>query len=161
MATKKPTPRAACSTRADPGTACGAAHARTSRPAPRSSPTRSSPSTIKWSRTWRRPARGCNRTCAMRTLLVWLVPLFVIAALWARTRTAARRRRCGSLRMITAPWSVARALGRKSMFDYPEADMQTLFATARKTPEGAGRALQAMAIVIAAALLAFAGMAPR
>lgn len=42
---------------------------------------------------------------------------------------------------------------RKALHDYDEADMQDLFKIARQTPEGAGRALQALAIVFLAICL--------
>lgn len=48
-------------------------------------------------------------------------------------------------------------LGRKSLHDYPEADMRNLFRMAGQGPTGAGLALIAQAIVFAALLLAFAG----
>lgn len=46
---------------------------------------------------------------------------------------------------------------RKTLFDYPEADMRTLFTKAGESPEGAGLALVAMAIAIYALLALFGG----
>lgn len=48
---------------------------------------------------------------------------------------------------------------RKMFFDYPAADMETLFSNARRTAEGSGLALIALAIIIAATMLLFAGTA--
>lgn len=50
---------------------------------------------------------------------------------------------------------LAAHIARKVFFDYPEADMQSLFRKAGESPSGAGMALIALAIVIAALLLLF------
>lgn len=48
---------------------------------------------------------------------------------------------------------------RKMFFDYPAADMENLFASAKRTPEGSGLALIALAIIIAATMLLFSSTA--
>jgi hypothetical protein len=107
-------------------------------------------STAAWIRTHLRP----------RTLLVWLVPLFVFAALWATDPDGGASVKVWSIRLLTAVIAVALAhWGRKAMFDYPEADVRTLFAKAREEPTGAGLALVAVGIVVAAFLSMFAGFA--
>jgi hypothetical protein len=50
-------------------------------------------------------------------------------------------------------------ISRKALFDYPEADMQKLLAKAVEGSTGAGLALVAMAIVMAALLMLFSGKA--
>lgn len=46
-------------------------------------------------------------------------------------------------------------ISRKALTDYPEADMQKLFARASESPTGAGLALVALSILIAALLMLF------
>lgn len=48
---------------------------------------------------------------------------------------------------------------RKMFFDYPAADMEVLFQNARRTAEGSGLALIALAIIIAATMLLFSSAA--
>jgi hypothetical protein len=95
-----------------------------------------------------------------RTLLVWLVPIFVLAALWATDPDGGASVKVWAIRLLTAVVAVGLAhWGRKAMFDYPEADVQSLFSKARDEPTGAGLALIAVAIVLAALLAAFASFA--
>jgi hypothetical protein len=57
------------------------------------------------------------------------------------------------LALVTPVVAVAFAhWARKALHDYPEADMRTLFAEARKSPVGAGLALVALALVFSALL---------
>lgn len=62
----------------------------------------------------------------------------------------------GVLSLIQAVWAVtASHWVRKALMDYPEADMQKLFARASETPQGSGLALIAIAIVLFGLLLVF------
>jgi hypothetical protein len=95
-----------------------------------------------------------------RTLLVWLVPIFVFAALWATDPDGGASVKVWTIRLLTAVIAVGLAhWGRKAMFDYPEADVQALFAKAREESTGSGLALVAVAIVLGAFLALFAGFA--
>lgn len=63
----------------------------------------------------------------------------------------------GGLALLQGIWAVAAAhVGRKTLTDYPEADMRTLFARAGEHPIGAGLALVALAIMLLALTLVFA-----
>lgn len=63
----------------------------------------------------------------------------------------------GFLAIAQGLWAVVAAhLARKWLLDYNEADQRQLFKIAKGTPQGAGLALIAMAIVFAALLMAFA-----
>jgi hypothetical protein len=91
---------------------------------------------------------------------VWLVPALVLAVLWFTDPDGGASVKVWGIRVLSAVVAIALAhWTRKAMFDYPEADVRTLFATSGKTPEGAGRALQAIAIVLAAVLLTWASFA--
>lgn len=91
---------------------------------------------------------------------VWALPVLVLGALLAIDPDGG---------LSTAIWlaSFSRAflivacahLLRKLFFDYPDADMETLFGRARSTPEGAGLALVALAIFLAAVMLLFSSTA--
>jgi hypothetical protein len=96
-----------------------------------------------------------------RTLLVWLLPLVALLILLHFDPDP------GAPAVQTWLVLAARAfvllgiahLVRKWWHDYPEADMQRLFAEARKSPTGAGLALVALAIIISAILSLFASQA--
>jgi hypothetical protein len=63
----------------------------------------------------------------------------------------------GGLALVQGIAAIALAhLARKALMDYPEADMRTLFAEARRSATGAGLALIAIAIVFFGLLLVFA-----
>jgi hypothetical protein len=63
----------------------------------------------------------------------------------------------GGLALVQGVWAVAAAhWARKALLDYPEADMRTLFRRAGESATGAGLALIAMAVVLAALLMVFA-----
>jgi hypothetical protein len=63
----------------------------------------------------------------------------------------------GGLALIQGVWAVAAAhWARKALMDYPEADMRMLFRRAGESATGAGLALIAMALVLAALLMVFA-----
>lgn len=60
------------------------------------------------------------------------------------------------LGLVTPILAVAFAhIARKALFDYPEADMRTLFRKAHESPTGAGLALLAMALVLYGTLALF------
>lgn len=93
-----------------------------------------------------------------RSLLVWLVPAFVLAALWVTDPDGGASVKVWIIRMLTAVVAISLAhWGRKAMFDYPEADVRSLFSRAREEPTGAGLALVAVAIVIFGFLMLFSG----
>ncbi len=93
-----------------------------------------------------------------RTLLVWLVPAFVMAALYFTDPDGGASTKAWTIRVLVAVLAIALShWGRKAMFDYPEADVQTLFAKAREESTGAGLALVAVAIVLLGFLMLFAG----
>ncbi len=63
----------------------------------------------------------------------------------------------GGLALIQGVWAVAAShWARKALMDYPEADMRTLFASARGDPTGSGLALLAIAIIFVGLLMVFA-----
>jgi hypothetical protein len=93
-----------------------------------------------------------------RTLLVWLVPALVLAALYFTDPDGGASTKAWIIRVLVAVLAIALShWGRKAMFDYPEADLQGLFAKARQEPTGAGMALIAVAIVIVGFLMLFSG----
>lgn len=59
----------------------------------------------------------------------------------------------GLLILLVVHWS------RKALLDYDSADMSDLFSKAKETPEGAGKALIAVAIIFYALIGLFAGRA--
>jgi hypothetical protein len=62
----------------------------------------------------------------------------------------------GGLALIQGIWAVAAAhMARKALMDYPDANQRNLFAKAKESPEGAGLALIALAIVFVGLLLVF------
>ena len=66
----------------------------------------------------------------------------------------------GGLAIIQGIWAVAAAYwSRRALMDYPEANMQSLFAKAAQEPTGAGLALIAMAIIFMGLLLVFSSRA--
>lgn len=91
---------------------------------------------------------------------LWIIPIFVLTILYAMDPDGG---------LSTAVWlaSFSRAFLivscahfiRKLFFDYPSADMDSLFERARATPEGAGLALVALAIFLAAVMMLFSGAA--
>lgn len=91
---------------------------------------------------------------------VWVLPVIVLLVLLAMDpdsglSLAVWLANFGKAFLVTA----CVHLIRKMFFDYPEADMQSLFSRARATPEGSGLALIALAIIVAATLSLFAGAA--
>lgn len=95
-----------------------------------------------------------------RFWVLWIIPIIVLTVLYLMDPDQGL-----SLAVWLASFSKAflvtacAHLIRKAFFDYPEADMQSLFIRARATPEGSGLALIALAIIIAATLMLFAGSA--
>lgn len=91
---------------------------------------------------------------------LWVIPVGVITLLYAMDPDGGL-----SLAVWLASFSKAFLVTacvhaiRKLFFDYPEADMRGLFNRARMTPEGSGLALVALAIIIAATMMLFAGAA--
>lgn len=66
----------------------------------------------------------------------------------------------GGLAILQGVWAVAAAFwSRKALMDYCEADQRSLFATAGKSPEGAGLALIAVAISFVGLLFVFSSRA--
>lgn len=93
-----------------------------------------------------------------RTLFILLLPILVLAALLATDPDGGASTGIWALRLLTAVLAVTLAhWARKAMFDYPEADMQSLFLKAREGNTGAGLALVAQAIVIFALVFLFGG----
>lgn len=91
---------------------------------------------------------------------VWVLPVVVLAALYALDPDQGL-----SLVVWLASFSKAFLITacvhliRKMFFDYPEADMRSLFTRARATPEGSGLALIALAIIVGFTMLLFSGSA--
>jgi hypothetical protein len=91
---------------------------------------------------------------------LWVIPIVVLLVLFLMDPD-------GGLSLAVWLASFAKAfvvtacvhLIRKMFFDYPAADMERLFERAKSTPEGSGLALIALAIIIAATMLLFAGTA--
>lgn len=95
-----------------------------------------------------------------RTALVWLVPFFVLGWLLATDPDGGVNVQVWVQRLASAFLVVSFVhLVRKWWHDYPEADMQSLFRVAKQSPTGAGLALIALAIIIAAIMGLFAGQA--
>jgi hypothetical protein len=102
-----------------------------------------------------------------RTLLVWLVPMFVFAALWATDPDGGASVKVWAIRLLTAVIVVSLAhWAYKATFDYPEADRQNLLGIIQDADEGdpgkaigAGLALIALSIALFAFLMAFATFA--
>lgn len=93
-----------------------------------------------------------------RSVLILLAPLLVLAALWLTDPDDGASTGIWLLKVATAIIAVAAAHWiRKATFDYPEADLRTLFGKARESATGAGLALVAVAIFMAAVLSLFAG----
>lgn len=93
-----------------------------------------------------------------RSVLVLLAPVFVLAWLFLTDPDGGASTHIWLLRVFTALVAVALSHWvRKALFDYPEADLRTLFAMSRQEPTGAGLALVAVAIVMAAVLMLFSG----
>lgn len=91
---------------------------------------------------------------------VWVIPIVVLTALYLMDPDQGL-----SLVVWLASFSKAFLITacvhliRKMFFDYPAADMESLFVQARRTSEGSGLALIALAIIIAATMLLFSGTA--
>ena len=93
-----------------------------------------------------------------RAALVILAPAVVLGGLYWTDPDGGAATHIWLLRVLTALVAVALAHWvRKALFDYPEADLQTLFAEAKQSPTGAGLALVAVAIVLSAVLALFSG----
>jgi hypothetical protein len=91
---------------------------------------------------------------------LWVIPILVLSALYLMDPDEGL-----SLAVWLASFSKAFLITacvhliRKLFFDYPEADMRSLFARARSTPEGSGLALIALAIIVGFTMLLFSGAA--
>jgi hypothetical protein len=95
-----------------------------------------------------------------RTVLVWATPLAVLAALWLTDPDQGASTGIWLVRLVTVCLAIALAhWWLKGLHDYPEADRQRLLHEARRTPEGAGLALIAQAIIFAVLVWAFVGQA--
>lgn len=101
-----------------------------------------------------------RRALRPRFFGVWVLPVIVLTVLFAIDPDHGL-----SLAVWVASFSRAFLLMacahliRKLFFDYPSADMESLFNRACQTPDGAGRALIALAIIMAAVLMLFSGTA--
>lgn len=95
-----------------------------------------------------------RRRCAA----LYLLPLLVLGWLWATDPDGGRSTEIWLLRVMTAFVAVAFThVVRKTLFDYPEADLRRLIQKASETSEGSSRVVQALLIFSAAVLLLFAG----
>lgn len=95
-----------------------------------------------------------------RTLLVWLAPVLVLAALWATDPDGGATTKQWIVRVLVGVFLIALSHWvRRAYFDYPEADVRTLFRRAGSTSTGSGLALIAVAIFLFAVLMLFAGRA--
>jgi hypothetical protein len=93
-----------------------------------------------------------------RSLLIWALPLCVLALLWHTDPDGGASTQVWLLRVLMA--FVAIGLShwvRRAYFDYPEADLRALFKKAREEPTGAGLALVAVAIFLFGVLMLFSG----
>lgn len=91
---------------------------------------------------------------------LWVIPILVLAVLYLMDPDGGL-----SLAVWLASFSKAFLVTacvhmiRKLFFGYPGADMSKLFERANNTPEGAGLALIALAIIIGATMMLFSGAA--
>jgi hypothetical protein len=93
-----------------------------------------------------------------RSVLVLLAPVFVLAWLFLTDPDGGASTHIWLLRVLTALVAVSLTHWvRKALFDYPESDLQSLFSKARQDSTGAGLALVAVSIVMAAVLMLFSG----
>lgn len=93
-----------------------------------------------------------------RSLLVWLAPIAVLMWLFFTDPDGGASTQIWLQRVSTALIAVAVSHWvRKATFDYPEADLRTLFGKARQEPTGAGLALIAVSIFMLAVLMLFSG----
>lgn len=85
----------------------------------------------------------------LRNWFLWLVPLLVMAGLWHTDPDGGASTLIWLLRLASGFFVVAALahLGRRFLFDYPEADAQSIFAKAREHPIGAGLLAVAIAII--------------
>ena len=88
-----------------------------------------------------------------RHIFITLGSLAVVGALYATDPDHGVSTSMLLLSIVTPVIAVLFAhMARKALFDYPEADAQNLFGKAKESPVGAGLALVALAIVLAALL---------
>ena len=88
-----------------------------------------------------------------RHIFITLGSLAVVGALYATDPDHGVSTSMLLLSIVTPVIAVLFAhMARKALFDYPEADAQNLFEKAKESPVGAGLALVALAIVLAALL---------
>jgi hypothetical protein len=95
-----------------------------------------------------------------RFAFIWLLPFFVMAWFLFRDPDHGVSTEMWSLRVLSVCAAIALAhWWHKGIFDYPEADRQTLFRMAGNGPTGAGLALIAHAIIFFTLVWAFVGNA--
>lgn len=95
-----------------------------------------------------------------RSILIWLVPVFVLAALWATDPDGGASTKVWIIKLLTSIVIIGVTHWvRRAYFDYPEADARSLFRTASKEPTGAGLALVAISLFLFGVLMLFAGQA--
>jgi hypothetical protein len=99
-----------------------------------------------------------RRHARHRTLFVWIAPLAVLVLMWLTDPANGAQTEIWLIKVVSAV--VAGVFGHwadKAIFDYPEADRQSLFAKAGEDATGAGLALVARAIFFLALMLLFMG----
>jgi hypothetical protein len=93
-----------------------------------------------------------------RSILILVLPMLVMAALWFTDPDSGASTQIWLLRLCMAFVVVGLSHWvRRAYFDYPEADLRTLFKKAREEPTGAGLALVAVAIFLFGVLMLFGG----
>lgn len=92
-----------------------------------------------------------------RSLIVWLMPIVAIGLLWYTDPDIdAAATKIWLVRMIVAFITIALSHWvRKSYFNYPEANLKTLFTKASEGATGAGLALIAVSIFLYGVLQLF------
>lgn len=101
-----------------------------------------------------------NKFLRHRSLLVWIAPLLVIAALLFTDPDKGASTSIWAIRVVTGFVAIAVShWALKALFDYPEADRRGLFRAALAGNVAAGVALVAQAITFVGILMLFAGMA--
>lgn len=93
-----------------------------------------------------------------RSALILVLPLLVMAVLWFTDPDGGASTQMWLIRVAMAFVAVGLSHWvRRAYFDYPEADLRTLFGKAREESTGAGLALVAVAIFLYGVLMLFSG----
>lgn len=92
-----------------------------------------------------------------RNLLLWITLVAGAILTWVYDPDGGLSTLFGALALLQLFWGVGLShLSRKCLFDYPEADMQSLIKTASRSPTGAGLVVLALAYVFVGLLGVFA-----